>query len=240
MQLKSIVLLGLSHLASAHFLLNSPPTIGFSDDDEGTYPCGSFDATDRKTVTNFPVGGIAVSVTSTHPQDTWFIRAALTNDTENWVELIPPVSQQGQGNFCFSNVPGLAAWENLDAVLQVITLAPDGYLFQCSAIKFVSGAAIPPDAKCTNVKGVSSSILSETLLLDSKTTSTGAAALPAATTGGSVTSAATTGGTATQTGGASSTSSSPSGTTSPNAASRNSGALVALGGILGSIGLFFL
>ncbi|KAF3902835.1 hypothetical protein AA313_de0206515 [Arthrobotrys entomopaga] len=239
MQLKSIVLLGLSHLASAHFILNYPPTIGFSDDDEGTYPCGSFDATNRKTVTDFPIGGIAVSVKSTHPQDTWFIRAALTNDTENWVELLPPLSQEGQGDFCFSNVPGPAAWEGLDAVLQIVALAPDGYLYQCSAVKFVSGAAVPPDSKCTNAKGVSSSYLSETLLLNSKTTSTGMASLPTAT-NTAANNAATTGGTPTESGGSSSSSSAPSSTTSPNAAGRNSGVLVALGGVLGTIGLFFL
>lgn len=44
--------------ANAHFLLNYPTSIGFSDDDEGTAPCGGFTpdfATDN--VTDFYVGG---------------------------------------------------------------------------------------------------------------------------------------------------------------------------------------
>jgi hypothetical protein len=55
----------LASQASAHFLLNYPPTIGFSDDDEGTAPCGSFTVdftTDN--VTDFYVGGDAIALVS--------------------------------------------------------------------------------------------------------------------------------------------------------------------------------
>lgn len=49
--------------ATAHFLLNYPATIGFSDDDEGTAPCGSFTvdfSTDN--VTDFHVDSDVIAV----------------------------------------------------------------------------------------------------------------------------------------------------------------------------------
>jgi len=55
----------LASSSSAHFLLNFPPTIGFSDDDETTAPCGGFTvdfATDN--VTDFHVGGDSIAVVS--------------------------------------------------------------------------------------------------------------------------------------------------------------------------------
>lgn len=53
----------LASQSSAHFLLNYPTTIGFSDDDEGTAPCGSFTPDFSKdTVTDFHVGGDAIAI----------------------------------------------------------------------------------------------------------------------------------------------------------------------------------
>ncbi|EGX49183.1 hypothetical protein AOL_s00078g567 [Orbilia oligospora ATCC 24927] len=225
MFLKSCLLLPLLPFAAAHFLLNTPPTIGFSDDEEGTYPCGSFNVTDRKTVTDFPIVGIPISVTSTHPEDTWFFRVALLNDTENWVDLLPAISQQGTGDFCNPSVPGPAAWEGEDGVLQIVASAPDGYLFQCAAVKFVGGSA-STTGTCKNGTKVNAEFIDEKLVLNAQTTSTAG--------GSEATEMATkTGGPATQT-------SASGSTTTPNAADRRDGGFAILGGIVGVFGLLFI
>ncbi|RVD84765.1 uncharacterized protein DFL_006490 [Arthrobotrys flagrans] len=224
MLLNSACLLTLLPFATAHFLLNTPPTIGFSDDDEGTYPCGSFNVTSRKTVTDFPIAGLPISVTSTHPEDTWFFRAALLNDTENWVDLLPAISQQGTGDFCNPSVPGPAAWEGEDGVVQIVAIAPDGFLFQCAAVKFVRGSAAA-SGSCKNGTKVSAEFTNEKLVLNAQTTSTG---------GSEATETATrTGGSATQT-------SASGSTTTPNAAVRRDGGPAVLGGALGVLGLLFI
>ncbi|KAK6532629.1 hypothetical protein TWF281_006810 [Arthrobotrys megalospora] len=226
MLFKSTFLLPLLPFATAHFLLNSPQTIGFSDDEEGVYPCGSFDATNRKTVTDFPIAGIPISLTSTHPEDTWFFRAALLNDTENWVDLSPAIAQMGTGDFCSPSVKGPAAWEGEDGVLQIVASAPDGYLFQCAAVKFVGGAAATAPGNCKNGSRVTASFTDEMLVLNAKVTSTSGGSQPT--------------GTPTMTGGSTTTQSSPATTTSPNAAMRRDGALAVLGGALGVAGLLLI
>ncbi|KAK6343147.1 hypothetical protein TWF718_008520 [Orbilia javanica] len=225
MLLKSASLLLLVPFTTAHFLLNSPPTIGFSDDEESTYPCGSFDVTSRKTVTDFPIAGLPISVTSTHPEDTWFFRAALLNDTENWVNLLPAIMQQGTGDFCNPSVPGLAAWEGEDAVIQIVASAPDGFLFQCAAVKFVGGSAAT-SASCKNGTKVTAEFTDEKLILNAQTTSTA---------GGSEATE-----TATKTSGSTTQTSAPSSTTTPNSAVRKDAALAVVGGVLGSLGLLLL
>ncbi|KAF3902893.1 hypothetical protein AA313_de0208848 [Arthrobotrys entomopaga] len=220
MQLKYTILMALLPLTYAHFSLNFPPTMGFSDDDEDTYPCGGFDVQSRKIVTDYPVAGAPISVTSTHPQDTWFFRAALLNDTENWIDLQPAVDQEGTGKFCASRVRGPPGWENQDAVLQVVAVAPDGFLFQCAAVRFVSGVAITPaDEKCVNDTRVTASFTDETIILDASTTITAAGTQPTGVTRSRPTS-------------------SPS--TTPNAAVRRKGELAIVGCVVGAIGLMLI
>ncbi|KAK6504476.1 hypothetical protein TWF506_002671 [Arthrobotrys conoides] len=225
MLLKSGLLLPLLPFATAHFLLNTPMSIGFSDDEEGTYPCGNFDVTDRKIVTDFPIAGIPISVTSTHPEDTWFFRVALLNDTEKWVDLLPAISQRGTGDFCNPRVPGPAAWEGEDGVIQIVASAPDGFLFQCAAVKFIGGSASTAGT-CKNGTKVSAEFTDEKLVLNAQTTSTAG--------GSEVTD------TATKTGGSTTQTSASGSTTTPNAAIRRDGGLAVLGGILGFFGLLFI
>lgn len=63
--LRNLAVLALATSSSAHFLLNYPPTIGFSDDDEGTAPCGNF-AVDfsKDNVTDFHVDSDVIAVVS--------------------------------------------------------------------------------------------------------------------------------------------------------------------------------
>jgi hypothetical protein len=99
---------------------------------EGTGPCGSFDITNRDTVTNWPIGGYPVYMITTHPLVVLEFRAALVNDTSTWINLIPPINQYGLGYFCEPAMPGFAPWAGLPAVLQVAQYAPDGINYQVS------------------------------------------------------------------------------------------------------------
>jgi len=117
-------------LASAHFTLNYPATIGFSDDDEGTGPCGSFDPTSRKNVTNFNLDMTPISVTSTHPAATWVVRGALLNNTNEFVTLMNTVNQESMGNYCTQSAVVPDAWAGKDGIIQVVQKATDGFLYQ--------------------------------------------------------------------------------------------------------------
>lgn len=125
-----LLLSALAAVAWGHFVLQVPTSLGFDDSKEGMAPCGGFDITNRNTVTNWPILGAPIQIISTHPQADWEIRAALLNDTGNFVYMVPPLSQQGLGTFCLPAVPGVADWEGKDAVLQMIQHAVDGALYQ--------------------------------------------------------------------------------------------------------------
>ncbi|KAF2243176.1 hypothetical protein BU26DRAFT_570570 [Trematosphaeria pertusa] len=120
-------LISFATIAHAHFVLQVPTSLGFDDAKETESPCGSFSATDRSTgVTNYPIAGAPVQMLTTH------------------------TSQTGVGTFCLPQVPVNAAWAGQDAILQVIQHGPDGTLFQCAAIKFVTGGAADVPGSCVS------------------------------------------------------------------------------------------
>lgn len=116
-------------LALAHFHLNNPETLGFSDDNEGKFPCGGFDISFSKTA-DYPVSGAPIYLTSTHPESTWLIRASLANDTSTWHNLLPVIEQSGLGDFCEKAVAVPADWAGQNGLIQVIQDATDGLLYQ--------------------------------------------------------------------------------------------------------------
>ncbi|EPS37515.1 hypothetical protein H072_8797 [Dactylellina haptotyla CBS 200.50] len=154
----SILAAALLPAATAHFVLQVPVSLGFEDEKEDQSPCGGFDIKGRTTVTDWPIGGYPIGVVSTHPDAVWQIRAALLENTSEFVDLVPDIKQQGMGNFCLSSIPGYAAWVGKDAVLQVIQTAADGQLFQCAAIKFVDGSAASVPGNCKNGTNVVASV----------------------------------------------------------------------------------
>ncbi|KAF3083655.1 hypothetical protein TWF569_008819 [Orbilia oligospora] len=129
------------YFAFAHFFLKIPAYIGYDDTLQATAPCGGFSATARPVVTNFTVNGFPVGITSTHNGVTYEFRAALLSAPTTWVSLTPTcqVTSGGYPYFCEPQIPGVAAWAGQDAILQVIQHASDGTLYQCAAIKFVTG-----------------------------------------------------------------------------------------------------
>jgi hypothetical protein len=127
----TIALLGLAVITSAHFVLQIPPNIGFDDEVEDQEPCGSFSPTNRSgTVSNFDVAGDNIAVLTTHTTQTWHISGALLSSVDNWVLLIPDISQQNVGTFCEPSVPAPDSWAGQDGVIQVIQNSPDGILYQ--------------------------------------------------------------------------------------------------------------
>jgi hypothetical protein len=117
---------------NAHFLLNYPESAGFSDDDEGTSPCGGFEATKGKK-TDFFVGGDSVALTSTHPAAVWLFRATLdTTAGSNFTTLLPAVLQDSLGNFCEKTITVPSDFAGKSGVVQIIQSATDGLLYQVS------------------------------------------------------------------------------------------------------------
>ncbi|KAF1996689.1 hypothetical protein P154DRAFT_623023 [Amniculicola lignicola CBS 123094] len=157
--MKSYTFLAILSTASAHFVLETPPSIGFNDVKEAEAPCGGFDVKNRDKVTEWPVGGYPVYVQSTHTRAKWTYKAALLNSTSSFVDLIPQVGQEGLGDFCLTSIPGVAEWVGLDAVVQVAQEAHDGKLYQCAAVKFTSGNAFTPESSCKNGTGLSASFI---------------------------------------------------------------------------------
>lgn len=121
-------------LVPAHFQLAYPPTVGFSDEDEGTGPCGGVDVTDASfsNATDFHVDGDAIALTSTHPHSEWLFRATLdrTAASDNFTNLLPTVSQTGLGAFCEPDLTVPAMWAGSMGVLQIQQVGSDGSLYQ--------------------------------------------------------------------------------------------------------------
>lgn len=129
-------------ISTAHFLLNYPPTVGFSDDNEGIAPCGGF-AISYDNATDFHVDGDAIAVTSTHPTAVWLFRATLSQTAAgNYTNLIPSVQQNALGAFCETGLKVNSSWAGQKGVIQVIQDATDGLLYQvCFGLRIKS----PPD-----------------------------------------------------------------------------------------------
>lgn len=127
-----LFLLTILSLSWAHFLLNYPATIGFSDDNEGSAPCGGFPVSFSNT-TVFHVGGDAIALTSTHPQAEWLFRATLDKTASgNWTDLLPAISQTALGSFCETGVTVPTAWAGQQGIIQIVQNAADGALYQVS------------------------------------------------------------------------------------------------------------
>jgi hypothetical protein len=149
--------LGFANVAESHFILAVPTSIGFDDDLEGTSPCGNFDPSVRKTVTEFPITGSNVGVSTSHPEATWEFLAALTTNLTQWRSLTPALNQTGIGYFCepqvssiheltfdealltyrLKQIPGPKDWAGKDAVLRVIQHTSHGDLYQVMTYLFL-------------------------------------------------------------------------------------------------------
>ncbi|KAJ9137048.1 Expression library immunization antigen 1 [Pleurostoma richardsiae] len=151
-------------LASAHFTLDLPETIGFDEDKEATGPCGGFTPDfSSDNVTDFHVGGDAVALTLAHPQANWLFRGTLDQTgSSNWTQLFPIVQQSGIGAFCEPAITAPESWAGQKGIVGVVADAPDGLLYQCAAVSFVSGAGTTT-SDCKNAS-VTASFVSDSSL----------------------------------------------------------------------------
>jgi len=157
-----------THVA-AHFNMKYPPSIGFSDDDEGTAPCGSFTPDFSKAnFSDFHVGGDSVVISNGHPTTVFLFRATLDEKAAgSWVNLVgSPIQVNGLNSNCNPQVPAPSSYEGKKGVLQVIAKSPDGFLYQCATVNFVSGAAAAKGHDgCTNSTGVTMSYTGDSELV---------------------------------------------------------------------------
>lgn len=117
-------------MTDAHFSLMHPIPIGFDKDLESEAPCGSFNPADRSRVTDCPVSGFPIHVTSSHNESLWMLNAALLGSTTEAVPLTLGMYQRGIGNFCEPSIPGISDWVGKEVVLQVVQAHPEGNLYQ--------------------------------------------------------------------------------------------------------------
>ncbi|ORY67515.1 uncharacterized protein BCR38DRAFT_337696 [Pseudomassariella vexata] len=162
--------------AWTHFVLQSPPSLGFSDEKEPQAPCGGFDpATVRDTVTAWPVSGHPVSLTSTHSMATWVFRAATLTNPTVFMDMQPNISQSGLGNMCFTVTapPSLAGQQGIVQVVQAGMMGMDPnmpgmtgmdhmmgeMLYQCAAVRFTNDAPAAMTRDCTNSSTVKADLM---------------------------------------------------------------------------------
>jgi len=152
---------------SAHFILQYPGNIGFDDAKEPTGPCGGFTPDFTKdNVTNFHVGGDTIMVLGAHPTITYIFRATTQQDASGgWQQMTgSDIQVVGLNLACNPDVPAPAAFAGSKGIIQVIADSPDGILFQCAAVNFVTGTAAGPATGCTNSTGVTMSYTTDSVL----------------------------------------------------------------------------
>ena len=130
---RSLGLLALLPSTFAHFILNSPPSLGFDDDKEGTAPCGGFDI-NFNNVSDVTAGAFSITSQTSHPQASWLFRVTTsTQEPFNWTNILPIVSQSGLGDFCISNLTVPDSFVGQQAIIQITQSAVDGDLYQVSS-----------------------------------------------------------------------------------------------------------
>ncbi|KAL2020030.1 hypothetical protein VTK56DRAFT_8933 [Thermocarpiscus australiensis] len=158
--LQSLVAVALLFLsaANAHFELLRPAAPESNEDQQVNAPCGgTVPDLSQKVANDFHVAGDSVQVLLGHPQASWLIRATLDPKAAgNWTQLFPIVQQSGRGNFCEPAVAAPSEWAGKKGIIGVACDGPDGLLYQCAAVNFVSGANTAPDSStCNNGSAVS-------------------------------------------------------------------------------------
>ncbi|XDG01431.1 hypothetical protein ABKA04_001046 [Annulohypoxylon sp. FPYF3050] len=140
----------------AHFTVQHPPAVGpFNDDDEPMRQCGGYHPDiNNVTITDFHVDGDAIGTSLTHMSSTWLYRATLDpTATGGWSLIYPIFDQSGSGFYCQPHVTVPHDFIGKKGYIGMVSHAKDGYLFQCSGVKFVAGTGTTPD-NCQNASGV--------------------------------------------------------------------------------------
>lgn len=117
--------------ALSHFTLDYPLSLGYSNTNEGTSPCGGYTPSISKTSQEFHVGGHAIALTTKHNQSTFLFRATLDGTAKSgWANLLPLLNQSGLDAFCMGKVEAQAEWAAKKGIIQVIQSTEDGLFYQ--------------------------------------------------------------------------------------------------------------
>ena len=127
--MKSILLLAVAAGVQAHFTLDYPASIGFSDSNENIAPCGGFLPNLDGALVTFSVSGDWIQINNHHPESLLHYRIANENNL-TWVDLNPIVHQVGIGKLCIKTGPAPAGFAGTRGVVQVIGDGHGGALFQ--------------------------------------------------------------------------------------------------------------
>jgi len=104
--------------------------------------------------------------TNTHPQVTWLFRATLDQTAlkNNWTNLLPSIVQTGIGNYCEQDVVIPTSWAGSKGIINVVADSPDGILYQCAAVNFVTGTLSDVPTSCNNASGVAATYSADAAL----------------------------------------------------------------------------
>ncbi|ORZ22250.1 hypothetical protein BCR42DRAFT_447575 [Absidia repens] len=164
-RLLSITLLALiaCQTVFGHYQLTYPPSRGFDESREVTAPCGGFN-TVSKNRTDFPLKNGFLEINSEHIKYTYKVFAVIGNNP-NTAEFGSDsnVIGQGQVNYpsesClqvdFSSIKN--ATDGTPATLQVIYMAGDGDLYQCTDVTLKTEPSNFNSSACINADGSSPS-----------------------------------------------------------------------------------
>jgi hypothetical protein len=120
----------------ANVILNYPPSIGFSQDEETTGPCGGFtpDFSGSDAVTDFHVDGDVMAATAWNLDEANILYRATLDSTgrHDWVQLLPVVAASGAGswNFCEPAVAVPGAWVGQRGVVGTVADAGGMLMYQ--------------------------------------------------------------------------------------------------------------
>jgi nascent polypeptide-associated complex subunit beta len=133
----TVLALSFLPLTFAHFQLNWPKARGFTDDTEGTFPCGGFDSIQQQR-TNFPINGAPIQLHMEHPQTNVAVYMAIGDNPGSGFSIVAKqqLTVDGLGDFCLGSVSvpaGLNVSDGTKASIQVVTNNHEaGGLYQVS------------------------------------------------------------------------------------------------------------
>lgn len=121
----------LAGVANAHFFGTAPP-MPFNESTSTQMPCGGFDVKNHTVMTNWPVNGGMLKLTSVDDALDATINFAMYSNTSMMVPAYR-FAMKGKGDLCLPSVPvppAFAKMSGMEAVMQIVGKTDDGTLAQ--------------------------------------------------------------------------------------------------------------
>ncbi|KAI8340477.1 hypothetical protein BC941DRAFT_370731 [Chlamydoabsidia padenii] len=144
-----------------HYQLTYPPSRGFDESREAIGPCGGFDTVSSNR-TDFPIKNGFLEINSEHPKYTYQVNIAYgTNPTAS--DFSSNGGQVAQGQVSYPSQSCLQvdlssvknATDGTPATLQIIYMAGDGSLYQCTDVTLKNQPSNFNTSACINADGSS-------------------------------------------------------------------------------------